>query len=62
VGRDHLLGPGFTVADACCSTVLDWTDLHGIDLAPFPNVAADLGRVVARPEVRRATREEGLVR
>ena len=62
VDRDHLLGSGFTVADAYCFTVLNWTNLHGIDLAPFPNVGAYVGRVAARPKVRQAMREEGLIR
>ena len=61
VDRDHLLGPGFTVADAYCFTVLNWTNLHGIDLAPFPNVGAYVGRVAARPKVQQAMREEGLI-
>ena len=61
VDRDHLLGPGFTVADAYCFTILNWTNFHGIDLAAFPNVGAYVGRVAARPEVRQAMREEGLI-
>ena len=61
VDRDHLLGPGFTVADAYCFTVLNWTNLHGIDLAPFPHVGAYVGRVAARPQVQRAMREESLI-
>jgi glutathione S-transferase len=61
VDRDHLLGSGFTVADAYCFTVLNWTNLHGIDLAPFPNVGAYVGRVAARPQVQQAMREEGLI-
>ena len=62
VDRDHLMGSGFTVADAYCFTILNWTNLHGIDLAPFPNVGAYLGRVAARPQVQQAMREEGLIR
>ncbi len=62
VDRDHLMGSGFTVADAYCFTVLNWTNLHGIDLAAFPNVGAYVGRVAARPKVQQALREEGLIR
>ena len=62
VDRDHLLGSSFTVADAYCFTVLNWTDFHGVDLAPFPHVVAYVGRVAARPKVRQAMREEGLIR
>jgi glutathione S-transferase len=61
VDRDHLMDSGFTVADAYCFTVLNWTNFHGIDLAPFPNVGAYVGRVAARPQVQRAMREEGLI-
>jgi glutathione S-transferase len=61
VDRDHLMDSGFTVADAYCFTVLNWTDFHGIDLAPFPNVGAYVGRVAARPQVQQAMREEGLI-
>ena len=34
---------------------------YGIDLAPFPNVGAYVGRVAARPKVQQAMREEGLI-
>jgi glutathione S-transferase len=61
VDRDHLMDSGFTVADAYCFTVLNWTNFHGIDLAPFPNVGAYVGRVAARPKVQQAMREEGLI-
>ena len=61
VDRDHLMGPGFTVADAYCFTVLNWTNLHGIDLTSFPNLGAYVGRVAARPKVQQAMREEGLI-
>jgi glutathione S-transferase len=60
VDRDHLMGSGFTVADAYCFTILNWTNFHSIDLTPFPNVGAYVGRVAARPKVQQAMREEGL--
>jgi len=59
--RDYLMGSGFTVADAYCFTILNWTNLHSIDLAPLPNVNAYVGRVAARPKVQQAMREEGLI-
>jgi glutathione S-transferase len=60
VDRDHLMGSGFTVADAYCFTILNWTNFHSIDLTPFPNVGAYVGRVAARSKVQQAMREEGL--
>jgi glutathione S-transferase len=55
------MGSGFTVADAYCFTILNWTNFHSIDLTPFPNVGAYVGRVAARPKVQQAMREEGLI-
>jgi glutathione S-transferase len=61
VDRDHLMGSGFTVADAYCFTILNWTNFHSIDLTAFPNVSAYVSRVAARPKVQQAMREEGLI-
>lgn len=60
-GREHLMGSGFTVADAYGFTILNWTNVHDIDLAPWPEVKAYVGRVGARPGVQQAMREEGLL-
>jgi glutathione S-transferase len=61
VDRDHLMGSGFTVADAYCFTILNWTNSHSIDLTALPNVSAYVSRVAARPKVQQAMREEGLI-
>jgi glutathione S-transferase len=61
VDRDHLMGSGFTVADAYCFTILNWTNFHSIDLTALPNVSAYVSRVAARPKVQQAMREEGLI-
>lgn len=58
--RPYLTGKEFTIADAYLFTVARWSDHLGVDLAPFPNLRAFIGRVGARPEVQAALREEGL--
>jgi glutathione S-transferase len=60
-GRNYLLGD-FTVADGYLFTVLNWTKLHNIDLSAYPNVAAFMSRVAARPAVQDALKAEGLLK
>lgn len=60
-GRTYLTGDTFTVADAYAFTVVKWADIHNIDLSPYPNLVAFLGRVSARPKVREALAAEGLI-
>ena len=59
-GRQHLLGDDFTVADAYLFTVLGWSRVIKLDLAPWAHVAAYQARVAARPAVQRALKAEGL--
>ena len=59
-GQDFLLGDCFGVADAYAFTVLSWAPVVGIDLASWPNVAAYVDRISARPNVRAALAAEGL--
>ncbi len=61
-GRQYLMGDRFTVADAYCFTVVNWTNFLKIDLSPWPNVQAYMGRVAARPKVQEALKAEGLVK
>ncbi len=61
-GRDYLTGSGFTVADAYSFTILNWANLHDIDLSRWPNLKAYVGRVAARPKVQEAMRAEGLLK
>lgn len=56
-GRDHLLD-GFSVADAYLVTVINWAKHSGIDLAPYPAVADYHARLLKRPAVAKAVREE----
>jgi glutathione S-transferase len=59
---DYLAGAGFTIADAYGFTILNWTNLHDIDLSRWPNLKAYVGRVAARPKVQEAMRAEGLLK
>jgi glutathione S-transferase len=61
-GKDYLTGKSFTVADAYLFTVLTWTKPMQIDLGKWPNVAAFLSRVSARPKVQEAMQAEGLIK
>jgi glutathione S-transferase len=54
-GRDYLVDPRFTVADLNLASVLAWAGPARLDLAPYPAVAAWLGRCLDRP-ARRAAR------
>jgi glutathione S-transferase len=61
-GRPYLTGERFTVADAYLFTVTNWTNFHGLSLAEYPNLAAFMGRVAARPKVQEALQAEGLLK
>lgn len=53
-GREFLLGHSFSVADAYCYAVLNWTRFTGIALQGHPHVAAYLARIAERPAVKEA--------
>jgi glutathione S-transferase len=59
--RDYLLDSGFCIADAYAFTVLSWAPVVGLDLAQWPNLAAYVAQIAARPNVRAALVAEGLV-
>jgi len=60
-GRDYLLGD-FSAADGYLFTILNWTNIHKIDLSAFPNIQAFMKRVAARPAVQEAMKAEGLLK
>lgn len=60
-GRPHLLGEGFSVADAYLFVVLNWTRFIGVSLAPWPHTARFLAHVQARPAALAALVDEGLL-
>ncbi len=58
--QDYLLGDLFTVADAYLFVVLSWRDYIGLDLSPWPVLLQYSDRIMARPAVKQALRNEGL--
>jgi glutathione S-transferase len=57
-GRQFLVGDSFTVADAYLVTTLNWCKHVKIDFTPFPALADYHTRMIARPHVKRAFKEE----
>ncbi len=60
-GKQYLMGDTFTVADAYLFTVTNWAKYVGLDLSPYANLGAFMGRVAARPKVQAALKAEGLI-
>ncbi|MGO9451950.1 MAG: glutathione transferase GstA [Candidatus Binataceae bacterium] len=60
--RQYLMGSNFTAADAYAFTIVNWTKFVGMDLKEYPNVAAYMGRVGARPKVQETLKAEGLLK
>jgi glutathione S-transferase len=60
--KQYLMGDKFTVADAYAFTIVNWTNFVKIDLKAYPNVAAYMGRVGARPKVQETLKSEGLLK
>lgn len=60
--HQYLMGDTFTVADAYCFTVVNWSNFQNIDLAQWPNLKAYMSRVAARPKVQEALKAEGLIK
>ena len=60
--QPFLTGNHFTVADAYLFTILNWTNFHAIDVAPWPKVKDFMARVAARPKVQEALKAEGLIK
>lgn len=60
-GKPYLTGDRFTVADAYLFTLLNWCNLHQIDLAQWPALKDYMGRIAARPSVRETMKAEGLI-
>jgi glutathione S-transferase len=60
-GKQFIAGDKFTVADAYLFTVINWTNVHKIDLAKWPNIKAFMARIGARPKVQETMKAEGLI-
>jgi glutathione S-transferase len=52
--RIWLEGETFTVADACCYTIVMWSRVQDIDLSGWPHLSAYLARIAQRPSVQQA--------
>jgi glutathione S-transferase len=61
-GRPSLMGDRFTVADCYLFTLLNWCNLHQIDLVQWPALKDYMSRVAARPSVRETMKAEGLIK
>jgi glutathione S-transferase len=61
-GKQYASGGKFSIADAYLFTILNWTGLHKIDLAKWPNIKAFQARIAARPKVQETMKAEGLVK
>jgi glutathione S-transferase len=61
-GKQYLMGDGFSVADAYLFTVLNWCKSQQIDLNRWPALKEYQDRVAARPAVKTALKEEGLLK
>lgn len=59
-GRDFLIGPTFTAADAYLFVVLGWAPFVDLNIADLAHLQTFLARVAARPAVRAAMQAEGL--
>jgi glutathione S-transferase len=59
-GKQYSTGDRFSIADAYLFTVLNWTNLHKIDLGKWPNIKGFMARVAARPAVQETMKSEGL--
>ncbi len=58
--QPFLMGETFTIADAYLFTVVNWTNIHAIDISSFKNLSAFQARVASRPKVQEALVAEGL--
>jgi len=60
--QTYLTGESFTVADAYLFTIVNWSGMLKVDLAPWPALQQFQARVAARPKVHQALKAEHLVR
>jgi hypothetical protein len=61
-GKQYAMGDKYSVADAYLFTVLNWTNVHKIDVAKWPNIKALMERVRNRPRVQETLKAEGLIK
>ena len=56
----YLLGTAFTLPDAYCFTVVNWSNYLQLDLKPYPNLTRYMSEIETRPAVEAAMAAEGL--
>ena len=61
-GHDYLVGDRFSVADGYLFVMLSWTEKMDISLEQWPALLAFKARIGARPAVRQAMQDEGLIK
>jgi glutathione S-transferase len=59
--QQYIGGDSFAAPDAYAFTIINWANFHQIDLKQWPNIAAYMARIAARPKVQEAMRQEGLM-
>jgi glutathione S-transferase len=59
-GKDFLVSPVFTIADAYLFTVLSWLRFIKIDLIDFPNLSRYFEGLKERPSIIKSLKEEGI--
>jgi glutathione S-transferase len=59
-GKEYLLGPNFSIADAYLYTIMRWSPRADIKLAGYPNIMSFMSRMQTREAVKTALSEEGL--
>lgn len=59
--NEYLMGE-FSIADPYLFTVLNWTKLHNIDLASYPNIQSFMQRMAERNTAKKAMKAEGLTK
>jgi glutathione S-transferase len=57
----YFLGTRFSILDAYAFAVLNWSKMHGIDIARWPGLSRYLARIAERPAVQETLRAEGLI-
>jgi glutathione S-transferase len=60
-GKNYLMGANFSVADGYLYNMTRWAKRVEMDLSAYPNIAAFIARVEARPKVQEALKAEGLL-
>ncbi|WP_019142269.1 glutathione transferase GstA [Noviherbaspirillum massiliense] len=60
--HEHLLGSGFSVADAYLFVTTGWSPFVGIELERWPALLAYRKRIGERPAVKAAMQAEGLIK